>query len=263
MSQKCRVLAVLWLLLAALAACQEPPLNPAYRVATDATLAPMSFIDDGNRIAGFEVDLMQALAEQAGFGYELINVEWAGVIGGVITRKYDMAISSITILDERKKKMAFTIPYLQSGLSIVVRRDTQGVRTLEDLAARNLKVGAQRGTTAYFFLEKHPRIRKVGYEQYGHAVADLIKGEVDAVIGESTGTLYYKSHDNAIFEKIKMVGEILTEEHYGIIVHKDNPQLLAVLNRALAALLANGTVQTLHAKWDLGTAAAVPRPGRP
>ncbi len=234
--------------------------NPASKlvVATDATLPPMTFINDANQIDGFEKDLLAELAKEAGFEYELINVEWNGLFGGLITKKYDLVISSVTILEERKKKMAFSAPYLKSGLSLVVRRDSEGIASLKDIKAKKLKVGAQRATTAYYYLEGKPDIIKQGYDLYGHAVQDLIKGEVDAVLGESTGTLYYKAKDAAVFEKIKMVGDIMTEEYYGIVTRKDETELLNRVNAALKTLLQNGTIQKLREKWDLGTAAQLP-----
>ena len=230
------------------------------RVATDATLVPMSFMNDQNQIDGFDRALMEAIAKEAGLELEMVNVEWAGLLGGLTTGKYDAAISSITILEERQQKMAFSLPYLKSGLAIVVRKETQGVATLDDLQEKSMLVGAQRGTTAYFILKDRPAIRNLGYESYGHAVQDLIKGELDAVLGESTGTLYYKRKEKPVFDKIKMVGEILTNEYYGIAVRQDNPALLKALNKALKALLANGTVERLHQQWDLGQAAIIPAP---
>ncbi len=228
-------------------------------VATDATLVPMSFINDQNKIDGFEKDLITAIAKEMGVGLEIVNVEWAGLLGGLLTQKYNAAISSITILKERKEKMAFSIPYLKSGLSIVVRLDSEGISTMKDLQEKNLLVAAQRGTTAYFYLKDHSGVRSVGYEQYGHAIQDLIKGEVDAVLGESTGTLYYKKNENAIFKKIKMVGDILTNEYYGIAVRKKDNLLLKSIDKALGKLIQNGTVQDLHTKWELGRAAMVPK----
>lgn len=227
-------------------------------VATDATLVPMAFITDDNRIDGFEVDLMNAIAAQAGFEWEMINVEWPGLFGGLITRKYDLAISSITILEERKKRMAFSKPYLKSGIALVVLKETEGVNSLEDIKSKNLLVGAQIGTTSYFFLEKNPDVRKKGYQVYGHAITDMINGKIDAVIGESSGTLYYKNQNREYFQKIKMVGEIMTKEFYGIAMRKDEPELLNKINGALQALLENGTVKALHDKWELGQAASVP-----
>ena len=253
----------LMVLLALLPACgpDSGSVPKNIKVATDATLVPMSFMNDRNQVDGFDRALMEAIAKQAGFEIEMINVEWAGLLGGLTTGKYDAAISSITILEERQKKMGFSTPYLKSGLAIVVRKETKGVATMDDLLKKNMMVGAQRGTTAYFYLKDHPAIRNVGYESYGHAVQDLIKGELDAVLGESTGTLYYKNKDKPVFEKIKLVGEILTNEYYGIAVRKDNPALLQAIDKSLQSLLANGTVEQLHKKWDLGQAAVIPAPG--
>jgi polar amino acid transport system substrate-binding protein len=256
-------LLLLMIFLALLPACgpDSGSVSKKIIIATDATLVPMSFMNDQNKIDGFDRALMEAIAKEAGLEIEMVNVEWAGLLGGLTTGKYDAAISSITILEERKQKMAFSTPYLKSGLAIVVRKETQGVATMDDLLKQNMMVGAQRGTTAYFLLKDHPAIRNMGYESYGHAVQDLIKGELDAVLGESTGTLYYKNKDKPVFDKIKMVGEILTNEYYGIAVRKDNPALLQSLDKALKTLLTNGTVKQLHKKWDLGQAAVIPSPG--
>ncbi len=93
---------------------------------------------------------------------------------------------------------------------------------------------------------------------YGHAVADLINGKIDAVLGESTGTLFYKNKHKPLFEKIKMVGEIMTNEHYAIVLHKEDTELLTQINSALQKILKDGTVARFHKKWDLGQAAQVP-----
>ena len=227
-------------------------------IATDATLPPMSFVGENKKLEGFEPELAMALAKEANLEIELINVEWAGLFGGLITKKFDAVISSVTILEERKEKMAFSVPYLKSGLALVVRKDEEGITGITDAKTKNLTVGAQIGTTAYFLLEKEPGLKIKGYQLYGHAIADLIKGEIEAVLGESSGTLYYKSKDQAIFEKIKMTGEIMTNEYYGMVFRKDNPDLLNQVNHSLKTLLANGTIDRLHKKWDLGIAASVP-----
>ena len=218
----------------------------------------MSFVGDDGKIAGFEPDLIGEISKITGFDYELVSVEWTGLFGGLITQKYDAVIASVTILEERKKRMAFSIPYLRSGLALVVRRDSEKINSVKDLKREQLLVGAQLGTTSYFYLEKDPAVQKKGYQAYGHAVADLIKGEIDAVLGESTGTLYYKNQRKDYFQKIKMVGEILTEEYYGIVLRKTNPDLLTKIDAALKQLLKDGTVSRLHAKWELGKAAQVP-----
>ena len=227
-------------------------------VATDTNLIPMAFISDQNQLTGFEPDLIKAIADHAGFEIEIISVAFPGLFGGLITGKFDLVISSITILEERKERMAFSIPYLKSGLALVVRKDLEGIRSVEDLRDRNLIAGAQNGTTAYFYLEKYPSLQKKGYDAHGHAVIDLINGEIDAVLGESTATLYYKNQKKDYFQKIKMVGHILTEEYYGMVLRKEDHELLGKINTALKKLLSDGTVQKLHTKWDLGNSSVVP-----
>ncbi len=238
--------------------CENGSPGETYIVATDATLAPMSFMSVGNDMIGFEPDLMRAIADKAQFNIHMINVEWAGLFGGLITNKFDLVISSVTVLEERKQRMDFSIPYLKSGLALVVRKDQENLKSLEDARKNNSLIGAQIGTTSYYFLEKEPLIKTKGYQAYGHAVSDLINGKVDAVLGESTGTLFYKNQNKPLFEEIKMVGEILTNEFYGIVLRKGESKLLAQVNLALKELIADGTVDRLHKKWELGQAAQVP-----
>jgi ABC-type amino acid transport substrate-binding protein len=238
--------------------CDSKTPGDTYLIATDATLIPMSFMSVGNDIIGFESDLIKAVAKEAGINIQIINVEWAGLFGGLITKKFDMVISSVTVLEERKERMAFSKPYLKSGLALVVRKNQEGINTIEDAKNKNFLIGAQIGTTAYFYLEKDPAIREKGYQMYGHAVADLINGEIDAVLGESTGTLFYKNQNKPLFEKIKMIGEIMTDEHYAIVLRKEDTELMTKVNFALQKILEDGTVARLHKKWDLGQAAQVP-----
>ena len=228
-----------------------------YIVATDATLAPMSFMSVGNDIIGFEPDLMKAIADKAGFNIRLTNVEWAGLFGGLITNKFDMVISSVTVLEERKQRMDFSVPYLKSGLALVVHKNQKKIKSFEDAKKNNALIGAQIGTTSYYFLEKQPLIKIKGYQMYGHAISDLINGKLDAVLGESSGTLFYKN--KPLFQEIKMVGEILSDEFYGIVLRKGEEGLMARVNSAIKFLIENGTVTRIHQKWDLGQAAKVPK----
>jgi polar amino acid transport system substrate-binding protein len=238
--------------------CDSSPAGKTYLVATDATLVPMSFMSVGNDITGFEPDFMRAVAKEAGINIRMINVEWAGLFGGLITKKFDMVISSVTVLEERKERMAFSQPYLKSGLALVVRENQEGINSFSDAKKNKILIGAQVGTTAFFFLEKDKDIRKKGYQMYGHAVADLINGEIDAVLGESTGTLFYKNQNKPLFEKIKMIGEIMTDEHYAIVLRKEDSELMGKVNSALQKVLTDGTAARLHRKWDLGEAAQIP-----
>ena len=227
-----------------------------YVVATDATLPPMSFMSVGNDMIGFEPDLIRAIGNKAGFNVQLVNVEWAGLFGGLITKKFDMIISSVTVLEERKQRMSFSNPYLKSGLTLVVRKDQQKIMSFEDAKKSNALIGAQVGTTSYYFLEKESSVQTKGYQMYGHAITDMVNGKIDAVLGESSGTLFFKN--KPVFQEIKMVGEILSDEFYAVVLRKDDTKLMKKVNLALKELIEDGTAAQLHKKWDLGIAAQVP-----
>ena len=194
-------------------------------IAIDATFVPMSFLNDQGKLDGFEVDLIKAVAKNAGFDYELVNVEWGGLFGGLITKKFDLVISSITILEERKNRMAFSIPYLQSGVAVLVRKDIQNVDNLEKLAEIKATVGAQINTTSYYFLQKYDGIKVKTYEKFGHAVIDLANKGNDAVVGDSVQVNYYFTKNNELTQSARFLGSRMTSEFYGIVLRKDDIEL--------------------------------------
>ena len=234
--------------------------NPRLVIAIDATFVPMSFLNDQGELDGFEVDLIKAVAKNAGFDYELVNVEWGGLFGGLITNKFDLVISSITILEERKNRMAFSIPYLQSGVAVLVRKDIQNVDNLEKLAEIKATVGAQINTTSYYFLQKYDGINIKTYEKFGHAVIDLANKGNDGVVGDSVQVNYYFNKNKELTQNARFLGSRMTSEFYGIVLRKDDFDLKQKIDASLTVFLKNGTIQKLHDKWNLGKFAVVPLP---
>ena len=112
-------------------------------IATDATWPPMEMVDTNKNIVGFDIDLMNAAAKAGGFTVEFKNTAWDGIFAGLENGKYDAVMSSVTITDERKKTMDFSLPYINAGQILVVKNETQGVTKLDDLKGKT--VGAQIG----------------------------------------------------------------------------------------------------------------------
>lgn len=229
-------------------------------VAIDGTFIPMSFMNAENQLDGFEVDLIKEVTQQAGLEYELVNVEWGGLFGGLITGKFDLVISSVGIIEERKKRMAFSIPYIQSGVAVLLRNDMTDIGSLEDLEKQNATVGAQINTTSHYFLEKYSGINIKTFEKFGHAVIDLANKGVDAVVGDSVQANYYFRNNKDLIGHARFVGSRMTSEFYGIVLRKDDEQLKSKIDASLTRLLKNGTVSRLHQKWELGEFATVPKP---
>ncbi|MGK0178412.1 MAG: ABC-type amino acid transport substrate-binding protein, partial [Nitrospinales bacterium] len=198
--------------------------------------------------------------QEANLEYELVNVEWGGLFGGLITGKFDLVISSVGIIDERKKRMAFSIPYMQSGAAVLVRNSMTDIESLEDLEKQNATVGAQINTTSHYFLEKYSRINIKTFEKFGHAVIDLANNGVDAVVGDSVQANYYFRNNKDLAGQARFVGSRMTSEFYGIVFRKEDGKLKNKIDASLTRLLKNGTVSRLHQKWELGDFATVPIP---
>ena len=263
----CKKLKILFVfLIMLLGGCQlnsstNPNTKTKINIAIDATFVPMAFMNKENQLDGFEVDLIKEVAIEAGLDYELVNIEWGGLFGGLITKKFDLVISSVGIIEERKKRMAFSIPYLQSGVAVLARNNLKNIKSLEDLEKQNSRVGAQINTTSYYFLEKYPGIKIKTYDKFGHAVIDLANNGVDAVVGDSVQANYYFKNNKDLNAKVRFVGSRMTSEFYGIVIRKEDKDLKDKVDISLTRLLKKGIIKKLHKKWELGNFAEIPNSG--
>lgn len=215
------------------------------RVATDATWPPFEYIDTANnKIVGFDIDLMNAIAEKAGLEVEFVNVEWDPLLAGVSQGTYDAAISSITIKPERLDAMNFSDPYFVAGQIIVVRSANTDITGENSLSGK--KVGVQSGTTGDDEVSEIVGVDKVGYDEIGLAFAALLNNQIDAVVCDTPVAEGYVTKYNT---QLKTVGEVLTAEEYGIALPKSNTALLAKINQGLAAVKAEGLIEDLVQKW--------------
>jgi len=214
-------------------------------VATDATWPPFEYVDEQTKeIVGFDIDLMTAIAEKADIEIEFKNVAWDALLAGMAQGSYDAAISCITILPEREEKMLFSDPYLVAGQLVTVLVDNADITDKDALGGKT--VGAQIGTTGSFEVAKIEGATLKTYDDIGLAYQDLMNGQIDAVIADNLLALAYVDKNP---DKLKTVGEVFTEESYGIAVSKSNPELLTKINAGLAAVEEEGVLDQLVEKW--------------
>ncbi|MDI6694749.1 MAG: basic amino acid ABC transporter substrate-binding protein [Anaerolineales bacterium] len=215
------------------------------RVATDATWPPFESVDESTKqIVGFDIDLMNAIAEKAGLEIEYNNVPWDSLLAGMAQCQYDASISAMTITPERAQQFAFSDPYFAAGQVVTVRSDNTDIQSKDDLSGKT--VGVQLGTTGDIQAQKIAGANVKSYDDIGLAFQDLINGQIDAVIADNPLALGYIGQNPG---KLKTVGEVFTDEFYGIAVCKTNTELLAKINKALAEVKAEGKIDELTAKW--------------
>ncbi|MGT2433702.1 glutamine ABC transporter substrate-binding protein [Cupriavidus basilensis] len=217
--------------------------NAVLRVATDATFPPMEFVENGKR-TGFDVELVEALAKTMGKRVEWTDIDFKGLIPGLISRRFDMAVSGIYITEERRKVVDFTDPYYTGGLVALVKTGNTAINTPADLNGK--KVSVQVGTKSVNFLrENYPQVQRVEVEK-NQEMFNLVEiGRADAAVtGKPAAMQYVKARGG-----MRVVEKALTTEEYGMAVRKDTPELTRAVNAALAKLKADGTYAQLIQKW--------------
>ncbi|AJG23873.1 glutamine ABC transporter substrate-binding protein [Cupriavidus basilensis] len=239
--RKCLLIGLMGLSLAAgLARAQD---NAVLRVATDATFPPMEFVENGKR-TGFDVELVEALAKTMGKRVEWTDIDFKGLIPGLISRRFDMAVSGIYITEERRKVVDFTDPYYTGGLVALVKSGNTAINTPADLNGK--KVSVQVGTKSVNFLrENYPQVQRVEVEK-NQEMFNLVEiGRADAAVtGKPAAMQYVKARGG-----MRVVEKALTTEEYGMAVRKDTPELTRAVNAALTKLKADGTYAQLVQKW--------------
>jgi len=214
-------------------------------VACDATWPPFEIINEQTKeLDGFGPELMRAIAAKAGLDIELVNVGFDSLMAGVSQCQYDMAVSSITITDERKKTILFSDPYYLAGQMVTVRKDNDSIKSKDDLAGKT--VGGQIGTTGIIEAGKIAGANVKTYDEVGFAFQDVINGRLDAVIADSPVAQGYVAKNK---DKLKTAGPIFTDENYGIAICKKNADLVPKINAAIKALKDEGFLDRLSQKW--------------
>jgi polar amino acid transport system substrate-binding protein len=216
-------------------------------IALDATWPPMEFVDGDKQTVGFDPDYMRAAAHEAGYQVEFKNVAWDGIFGGLAAGKYDAVCSSVTITEERKQAMDFSIPYFQVRQVLVVPQAASAAG-LEDMQGKT--VGAQIGTTGYFALKHVPGVQAKSYDEIGLAMEDLFNGRIDGVVADDPVAAQYALKRRDYAAQLKIATVLNTGyESYGVAVKKGNHAVLALLNQGIKAVQEKGIDQQLKAKW--------------
>ncbi len=231
---------------------QESP--KPFKVATEPTFPPFEMqAESGQGLQGFDVDLMNAIGEEADLKIEWVSLPFDGIIPALQSGTVNAAISGMTITAERIQTIDFSRPYFKAGLAIAVKEDTNDIKGFDDL--KNRKIAVQIGTTGAKEAAKIPGAQISTFDNAVLALQELTNGRVDAVVNDAPATLY--AIKDAGLQGVKIVGELLTEEYYGIALPKNSPDLEAV-NGAIATLLSTGKYDQIYQRWFAGNPPELP-----
>jgi polar amino acid transport system substrate-binding protein len=191
---------------------------------------------------GMEYCIAAEIAWRAGYDkLEVVNVGWDALIAGQ-TSGYDLAMSEISITEDRKKVHDFSIPYFNSDIGVLARTDAP----VDEKSIKSAKVGAQQATTgAAFATDKLGITNLQVYPDQGEMFAALRAGQTDVAM---TDTAIVLAEQVANPDKVKVVGQYKTGEQYGAIYPKGNPNN-ATLDKIYQSMIDDGTMAKLGAKY--------------
>ena len=218
-------------------------------VGTNPTFAPFEYQDDEGNMTGFDLDLMEAIGEDQGFDVEFQSMEFDALTGALTTGQIDAVAAGMSITPERLESVAFSDPYIDASLSIMVAADSD-IAGPDDLEGK--VVGAQIGTTG---ADEVTALQDEGtiaegkiLDNYNTCLQELISGGCDAVIIDlPVGEEYVDQRP----DDVKLVGEPYQAVFYGIAVDPENTELLDKINAGLAAVIEDGTYDELCEKYEL------------
>lgn len=211
-------------------------------MATSADFEPYEYYEN-DKIVGIDIDIMNAVCEKIGMTLEPQDMSFDSVISAAQTGKTDIAMSGITITEDRKNMVDFTIPYTSTAQSIIVVKDGE-IAEKADLEGK--KIGVQINTTGDTQVTEEFGDAAVDRFQNGAlAVESLKNGKVDCVVidGEVAKALVEAN------EGLEIIADAYSIEEYAIALKKGNTELLDKINGALEQLLADGTIDTIMDKY--------------
>jgi ABC-type amino acid transport substrate-binding protein len=192
---------------------------------------------------GFDIGLMEAIAETIGRTAEFQDTSFETIFRDVGQGKFEAVISAATITPEREQEVAFSDPYYLSEQAILVKEGSE-IKGLADLGGK--VVGAQQGTTGLALGKEKANASELRpYPEGPDAINALKAGTVEAVIIDAPVA------QNAVEEEggVEIAENVPTEEEYGIAVAKDNVELLKEINKGLKKVIADGTYAKIYEKW--------------
>jgi len=223
------------------------------RIGVEGAYPPFSYTTADGKLEGFDIDIARALVKAMGAEIKLVAQDWDGIIPALMARKYDGIIASMSITEERKKKVAFSNKYYNTPAKFVAKKGT--VKEFTKATLKGKTVGVQRATTHDSYLTdnygKDVKIKR--YATQDDAYLDMATGRLDFLLADSVALSdgFLKRPEGKDFE---FVGPDMTDvrwfgEGVGVACRKKDKDLVGMFNKAIDQIRADGTYKKIQDKY--------------
>jgi len=259
------LLALVGMAVMSLAGCTQLASNPtvdnwdkyqqqkSITVGFDNTFVPMGFEEKNGNYAGFDIELAKYVSKKLGIMVHFQPIDWDMKETELQNGTIDAIWNGYSATDERREKVAFTIPYMQNTQILVVKK-TSGIHSVEDMTGKVL--GAQNGSSGMLDFEEHPEVLKNRvkggdadqYQSVNEAIIDLKNDRIDALLIDRVYADYYLTTEG-IADEYDTIPSGFESESFAVGVRPADKKLLEALNQAFKELYQEGIFQQISQKW--------------
>jgi len=259
------LLALVGMAVMSLAGCTQLASNPtvdnwdkyqqqkSITVGFDNTFVPMGFEEKNGNYAGFDIELAKYVSKKLGITVHFQPIDWDMKETELQNGTIDAIWNGYSATDERREKVAFTIPYMQNTQILVVKK-TSGIHSVEDMTGKVL--GAQNGSSGMLDFEEHPEVLKNRvkggdadqYQSVNEAIIDLKNDRIDALLIDRVYADYYLTTEE-IADEYDTIPSGFESESFAVGVRPADKKLLEALNQAFKELYQEGIFQQISQKW--------------
>ena len=219
----------------------------------DNTFVPMGFEEKNGQYAGFDIDLAQAVSEKLGIKVQFQPIDWDMKETELQNGTIDAIWNGYSATDERREKVAFTIPYMENQ-QVLVSKKSQNIQSVSDMTGKVL--GVQAGSSGYLDFEAQPDILKNivkdqkanQYQSFTEALIDLQNDRIDALLIDHVYANYYLK-TAGLLDQYEIFPAGFESESFAVGVRPADKTLLENLNKAFVELYQEGKFQEISKKW--------------
>jgi polar amino acid transport system substrate-binding protein len=224
------------------------------RVGMDPTYMPFEMTNKRGEIIGFEVDLLKDMAKTMGVKLELVSTGYDGIIPALMTNKFDMIGSGMTLTQERNLRLNFSDPFIVVGQTLLIRQELQGqIKSYKDLNDAKYRLTSKIGTTGEMIAKKLiSKAQYHGFDNEQEAVMDVVNGKADAFVYDAPYNVVAVNKAGA--GKLVYLEQPFTYEPLAFGLKKGDYDSLNWINNYLQQIRHDGTYDRLHGKWFKDTA---------
>ena len=208
---------------------------------------PMSYLNKSTgKYEGFDAEMADSLAKKLGVKLVYVPTTWKTLQADTLAGKFDVAMCGITVTDARKQVMAMSDPYLTFGKTVLVTKTkADQFKSLDDVNQPSVRVMYNPGgTNEKFAKESTPKAQLIMHEHNAEIPGLVGEGKADVMITETMEAVRYVKDNPKV--AAPLVDKPFTENHFGVLMTKDHPDLLKAVNDWMAGIKADGTM----AKWE-------------